>query len=153
MTEETKKCPYCGEEILAIAKKCKHCGRWLDGSNDKDDNERGDRSFLNWYFTDILFSHYADFHGRLARGRFWMCILLWYVAYGILFALDFAIFGGIPVLSTIFSLATFIPTLAMSVRRLHDVGKSGWWLFISLVPLIGSIWLIVLWASASSDDE
>ena len=82
-----------------------------------------------------------------------MCILLWYVAYGILFALDFAIFGGIPVLSTIFSLATFIPLLAMSVRRLHDVGKSGWWLFISLVPLIGSIWLIVLWASASSDDE
>ena len=138
MTEGTKKCPYCGEEILAIAKKCKHCGRWLDGSNDKDDNERGDRSFLNWYFTDILFSHYADFHGRLARG---------------LFALDFAIFGGIPVLSTIFSLATFIPLLAMSVRRLHDVGKSGWWLFISLVPLIGSIWLIVLWASASSDDE
>ena len=47
----------------------------------------------------------------------------------------------------IYALFMFIPGLAVAVRRLHDVGKSGWWYFIALVPLIGGIWLIVLFAT------
>jgi uncharacterized membrane protein YhaH (DUF805 family) len=51
------------------------------------------------------------------------------------------------VLYTVYALALFIPGLAVAVRRLHDVGKSGWWYFICLVPIIGSIWFIVLLAT------
>ncbi len=51
---------------------------------------------------------------------------------------------GIKWLASIYSLAVLVPSIAVSVRRLHDTGRSGWWLLIGLVPLIGSIWLIVL---------
>jgi uncharacterized membrane protein YhaH (DUF805 family) len=46
-------------------------------------------------------------------------------------------------ISSIYSLAVVLPALAVGVRRLHDIGKSGWWLFISLIPLVGSLWLLV----------
>jgi uncharacterized membrane protein YhaH (DUF805 family) len=49
----------------------------------------------------------------------------------------------------LYSLAAMIPGLAVSIRRLHDIGKSGWWLLIAFVPLIGGIWLIVLLATDS----
>ena len=51
---------------------------------------------------------------------------------------------GIKWLASIYSLAVLVPSIAVSVRRLHDTGRSGWWLLIGLVPLIGSLWLIVL---------
>ena len=50
----------------------------------------------------------------------------------------------------LYRLAVFVPGLAVGVRRLHDVGKSGWMLFIALIPMIGSIWLIVLMATDSN---
>jgi len=60
---------------------------------------------------------------------------------------------GIPIgygpLYGLYSLATLIPGLAVAVRRLHDVGKSGWMLFIVLIPLIGAIWLLVLMVTDS----
>ena len=51
---------------------------------------------------------------------------------------------GFTLLSGIYSLALIIPSIAVSIRRLHDIGKSGWWLFISLIPIAGPIWLLVL---------
>ena len=56
-------------------------------------------------------------------------------------------------LYTIYALAVFIPALAVAVRRLHDVGKSGWWFFIIFVPLVGSIWYIVLVVTDSQPGE
>ncbi len=50
---------------------------------------------------------------------------------------------GIPLLGFIFSIATIVPSLAVQVRRLHDIDKSGWWILISFIPIIGAIWLIV----------
>lgn len=146
MSEETRKCPYCGGEVLAIAKKCKHCGKWIPAE------ERGDRGFFDWYFIDVFFRHYADFSGRLARGRFWGAYILYYVIYGVLFGLEFALYG-IPVVSSLFAVATIIPGLAMQVRRLHDVGKSGWWIFINCVPFIGTIWYLVLLLTGSKEED
>ena len=57
--------------------------------------------------------------------------------------------GGVGILTLIYLLGMLVPTLAVTVRRLHDMGKSGWWYFITLVPLIGGIWLIVLLVSDS----
>jgi uncharacterized membrane protein YhaH (DUF805 family) len=54
---------------------------------------------------------------------------------------------------TIFSLATFLPGLAVAVRRLHDVGKSEWFLLIAFIPLVGFIWIIVLLCTASNLDD
>lgn len=48
------------------------------------------------------------------------------------------------ILSGLYSLAVFVPSLAVCVRRLHDIGKSGWWFLICLIPLIGVIWVLVL---------
>ena len=81
------------------------------------------------------FSTYADFSGRASRPESWWLDL----AYGVL-----AIVGGFihRYLYIIVVLAFLLPMVAAGVRRLHDVGKSGWWLFISLVPLVGGLVLL-----------
>lgn len=68
------------------------------------------------------------------------------IALIIVAVLDNAI-GTYPLLYAIYALAVFLPGLAVGVRRLHDTGKSGWWMFIALVPLVGGIWLLVLMAT------
>jgi len=95
------------------------------------------------------FSNYANFNGRAARSEFWYWqlfvtigglageLLDLVVSYGVL---DI---GGSP-LSILFWLATFIPNLAVMVRRLHDTDRGGWWLLLFFIPLIGPIVLIMM---------
>lgn len=99
------------------------------------------------YFIDVLKSKYAKFDGRARRAEFW-----YFVLYNALFSLgcsiiDGLLFGGTPILSTIYSLAVLVPGLALSVRRLHDINKSGWFLLIALIPIVGAIWLLVLYTT------
>jgi uncharacterized membrane protein YhaH (DUF805 family) len=90
---------------------------------------------MNWYLE--VLKKYAVFSGRARRKEFWMFVLINFIIGVVLsFISDY--------LSYAYSLAVFIPGLAVSVRRLHDIGKSGWWIFINLVPLIGWIWYILL---------
>ncbi len=107
---------------------------------------------MNWYLK-VLKEHYADFSGRARRQEYWMFVLFQFI-----FAIIAVILDSILGLSfsplipygwiyLIFILATLIPSLAIAVRRLHDVGKSGWFYFICLIPLIGSIWLLVLFCT------
>lgn len=94
------------------------------------------------YFTGC-FKKYADFSGRARRSEYWMFVLFNTLIGFVLFLLTLIT----PVLSflyALYGLAVLIPGLAVTVRRLHDVGKSGAWIFISLVPFIGGIWLLVL---------
>lgn len=96
------------------------------------------------YYLKVLKEHYADFNGRSRRKEFWMFIL-----FSFLFSLAAGIVDnllGITIISAIYGLAVLIPTIAAGIRRLHDTGKSGWWILIALIPLIGTIWLIVLLA-------
>lgn len=98
---------------------------------------------------------YADFQGRARRMEYWMFALGEIILFCVLTGLIAATGGyndeGPSALSTVFwaiygiaALALIIPGIAVSVRRLHDTNRSGWWIFISLVPLIGGIWYFVL---------
>ncbi len=110
------------------------------------------------YFIDVL-KKYAVFSGRARRKEFWM-YYLFYVIIGIaleiisfiLTAITAAINNSVltiivSILSAVvilaFSLGTLVPTIAVTIRRLHDSGKSGWWYLIALVPLVGAIVLLV----------
>ena len=84
-----------------------------------------------------FFNHYADFTGRARRQEFWF-MYLWTL-----------IFGLIPFVNIAWGLATFVPSLALSVRRLHDIGKSGVYLLFYLIPLAGPIIMIVFFATDS----
>ena len=95
---------------------------------------------MEWYLK-VLKEHYADFNGRARRKEFWMFALINFIITIIL-----ALIGNMIDfywLSTIYSLAVLVPSLAVTVRRLHDIGKSGWWWLIGFVPLVGFIVLIV----------
>ncbi len=102
------------------------------------------------HFIDA-FRHYADFKGRATRQQFWMFVLFYLIIAIVLNIVDALI--GLPLLSTIFSLAMLIPSWAYGARRLHDTGRSGWWQLIILVPVLGFILLIVFWAQASHGDN
>lgn len=95
------------------------------------------------------FEHYADFNGRARRKEYWGFVLFYCIFYFVayIFAAIIDSIIGIPIFTAIIGLASLgaiVPALAVLVRRLHDIGKSGWWYFISFVPLIGTIWLLVL---------
>ncbi|MEU8619448.1 DUF805 domain-containing protein [Streptomyces sp. NPDC048623] len=99
---------------------------------------------MNWYL-DVL-KKYAVFSGRARRQEFWMFTLFNLIAAIIVMAIDMAI-STYPLLYVIYFLAVFLPTLGVTVRRLHDTGRSGWWILIDLVPFVGFIILIVFLAS------
>ncbi len=103
---------------------------------------------MQWY-TDVL-KKYAVFSGRARRKEYWMFFLFNLVISVILSIVD-SVAGtngsGVGVISTIYSLAVLIPSLAVGVRRLHDTGRSGWWILIGLIPIIGTIVLIVFLAT------
>ena len=103
---------------------------------------------------------YLLFNGRASRKEFWAVMLfsvLISFALQLLYTLGFAISDNLGLLLAlpfvIFSLGMVIPQLAVSVRRLHDADKSGWWLLLGLIPIFGTIALIVLFSLASSEGD
>ena len=99
---------------------------------------------MNWYL-DVL-KKYATFSGRARRKEYWMFVLFNAIAYILLMVIDLATIGS-GVLPLVYELAVLIPSLAVGVRRLHDTDRSGWWLLIALIPLVGAIILLVFLAS------
>ena len=100
-----------------------------------------------------VFSNYANFHGCACHSEFWW-FQLFLLLGGIVAALldlfaNTNLLGGSP-LATLFWLATIIPDLAVTVRRLHDTDSSGWWILLGLIPLIGMVVLIVWWCQKGS---
>lgn len=102
---------------------------------------------MNWYL-DAFKNKYADFSGRARRTEYWMFILfhvliIFLLAFlsGALSELQLGSIGAI--LLVIYVLASFIPALAITVRRLHDTGKSGWFYLLTLIPYIGSFILLI----------
>ena len=105
---------------------------------------------MNWYLK--VLKQYADFNGRARRKEYWMFVLFNMIFAIVAATLDYVI-GSSGILFGLYVLALLIPGLAAGVRRLHDVGKSGWMMFITLIPLIGGIWLLVLMATDSNPGE
>ncbi len=111
---------------------------------------------MSWYIE--AFKKYAVFSGRSRRKEYWYFVLFNVIAAVVLSLIDmllgtFSSSSNIGLLSGIYSLAVIIPTLALSVRRLHDTDRSGWWILIGLVPLIGSIVLLVFYVMDSTPGQ
>ncbi len=99
---------------------------------------------MNWYLA--VLKNYAGFTGRARRTEYWMFFLINLVIVVVLDLLGMAV-RAIALLAGIYGLAVLIPSIAVGVRRLHDTGRSGWWLLIGLIPVVGTIILLVFMAT------
>ncbi len=89
--------------------------------------------------VSACFSKYATFIGRARRSEYWYFVLFQILVNVVANAVDHAM--GSHVVSVLVDLVLFLPWLAVAVRRLHDVDKSGWWLLVGFIPVIG--WLLL----------
>ena len=102
---------------------------------------------MSWYLKAL--KNYVGFNGRARRREYWFFTLFSFLMTIALSILDLIIFNlssetVLGMFTGAYALAVIIPTLAVTFRRLHDTGKSGWWLLINFVPMIGSLIFIVL---------
>ena len=112
-------------------------------------------------FLDALLRRYAEFSGRASKREFLgfalfelVLIITIIFLYGILYTINRNLAQTFDLLFTlVYIVGLFLPRLAVSIRRLHDTGRSGWWYLIILIPIIGSIWLIILWLQPSVNEE
>lgn len=105
---------------------------------------------MHWY-TDVI-RRYADFDGRSARPEFW-----WFALWNVGVTLAIYIVGrvvlganGGSLLADLYGLALLLPSLGVEIRRLHDTNRSGWWILIAFIPIVGAIVLIVFFAMAGT---
>ncbi|WP_058831172.1 DUF805 domain-containing protein [Paenibacillus polymyxa] len=94
---------------------------------------------MQWYLK--VLQNYVGFQGRARRTEYWMFVLFSVIACFIVGLID-GLLGLTPILTLIYSLAVLLPSLAVLARRLHDTGKSGWWILIALVPFGGIVLLV-----------
>jgi len=143
-------CKNCGSENLNSARFCKNCGSPTKNSG-QENYTNNPKTAWDYYLT--VLKKYAVFSGRASRREYWMFIL-----FNIVFLIVATIIDN--VLGTVivrgsyygwfyysYSLIVLVPSLAVTVRRLHDTGKSGGMCFIALIPLVGYIVLLVLMAT------
>jgi uncharacterized membrane protein YhaH (DUF805 family) len=95
------------------------------------------------------FSNYVNFSDRACRSEYWFWILFIIVAEIVTSIIDFAI--GLGVVTALFGLATVLPNIAVAIRRLHDLDRTGWWIFLGLIPLIGAIILLIWFCTRGTD--
>lgn len=128
-------CVNCGSKNLESANFCKKCGNEIKIYISNQDNKR---KKVNYYF-DVL-KKYAVFEGRSTRKEYWMFFLFNILIYFGLVLIEW-IFGisAESLLVNIYQLVIFLPTLAVGVRRMHDVNKNGWYL---LIPIYNYILLL-----------
>lgn len=103
-------------------------------------------------FTEAIqsgFDHYTKFDGRASRPAFW-----WWFLFTVLAGIAANIIGaivGTQVIGYLVSLALFLPTLSVSIRRLHDTGRSGWWYLLIFIPILGWIALLIFYLQEGDD--
>jgi len=155
-------CKKCGTKVEGVFDACWKCGISIDGIQHEKFSREVDaagqssvseaaiagraESTYSFSYIEVL-SKYVVFDGRAPRAEFWMFILI-----NIVIGLGLSLVDGMAgtvtesghgVLSCIFSFAVWLPSLAVTVRRLHDTGRSGVWLLICVVPFLGAILLLV----------
>jgi uncharacterized membrane protein YhaH (DUF805 family) len=103
---------------------------------------------MGWYIEAL--KKYAVFGGRSRRKEYWYFVLFSVIVSLVLSAIDallgtFSSSTNVGLLGGIYGLAIIVPSIAVSVRRLHDIDRTGWWILINLVPIVGSIVLLVFY--------
>lgn len=149
-------CHGCGKEIHETAITCPHCGAPQAKTSAVAVSSGDEVKPFDWYLR--VLKNYAQFGGRARRKEYWF-----YMLFGILISIGLGILDGITgmmsysagmgALGSLYALGTFIPSLAVTARRLHDTDRSAWWMLIVLLPLVGAIILIVFLASDSQATE
>lgn len=157
-------CKKCGELLDDSVKFCTACGeRQIEEAQDEPAyvlnpvHSRSDDCVHEGHVVGssesvgilealkLFFSRYADFKGRSRRSEYWWATL----GISIIGAVISEVLEDV---SWIWSLAILVPTLSLSVRRLHDIGRSGWWYLIHLVPLAGPI-IFFIWSCKDSTED
>lgn len=104
---------------------------------------------MDWFL--LALKQYATFSGRARRKEYWYFFLIYLLIFLGLSLLDSLL--GFGLLSTVFVLALLLPNLAVGVRRLHDTGRSGWWLLIGMIPLLGLVLIYFLLLDSEPGDN
>jgi len=145
-------CSACGNENPEDAQFCGGCGAALSVSPITSSTPQVIVDFPE--AVKLAFQRYIDFSGRSSRAEYWWFTLFIVLVDVIVTAVDTVVLGtdlwGIGLLSAVWQLATLIPSIAIGVRRLHDIDKSGWWILLWFVLVIGWIVLLV-WAIKRGD--
>lgn len=105
---------------------------------------------MAWYLK--VLKDYAVFTGRARRTEYWMFTLINFIICMVLFAIE-AVIGTLGIITMLYGLAVLIPGLAVSIRRLHDTDRSGWWLLVGFIPVVGGLILLVLMVLDSTPGE
>ncbi len=119
---------------------------------------------FNKYFVDTIKNSYAKFDGRASRSEFWYFTLFYFILSIILGSIDTyminPMLGGTTlesaqggILQFVVALGLLIPAIALTIRRLHDTGKSGWWLLVALIPIVGALVLLYFYVMDSQVGE
>jgi uncharacterized membrane protein YhaH (DUF805 family) len=128
-------CSTCGNSIEDGAQFCGGCGSLID--------MQGAGAVGLIEAIRLGFQNYSNFSGRASRSEYW-----WWTFFVVVvaFALNVlgAIVGPFGIVASLFGLGTLLPNLAVGARRLHDIDKSGWYLLLWLLPVIGWVWLLIL---------
>jgi uncharacterized membrane protein YhaH (DUF805 family) len=95
---------------------------------------------MEWYLG--VLKKYVVFEGRARRKEYWM-FFLFNIIISVVLAIIDGIIGTAGILGGLYALAVLLPGIAVTVRRLHDTGRTGWWVLVALIPLIGAIVLLV----------
>lgn len=101
---------------------------------------------MNWYLKCLRL--YFNFSGRARRKEYWMFTLFNFLISFVISLVETLLYGN-TIIMYIYSIALLLPGLAVCIRRLHDVGKSGWMYLICLIPVVGAIWLLILFCTDS----
>ena len=157
-------CRKCGELLSDNAKFCTNCGAKIEREESAaevtvvnpvhehyedcvHEGHVGNPKSISFpEAVKLFFTRYNDFQGRSRRSEYWWVYLFNAIAAAVIGAI-------LPDIAWIWSLVTLVPGIALGIRRMHDIGKSGWWLFISLVPLAGPIILLIYMCRDSGPDN
>lgn len=105
---------------------------------------------MEW-FTKVI-KQYADFSGRARRQEYWM-FYLFYIIFAIVIGVVEGIIGSPGIVGIIYTLALLIPSIAVGVRRLHDTGRSGWWMLLLFIPLVGALILLIFFVQEGEKED
>jgi uncharacterized membrane protein YhaH (DUF805 family) len=103
---------------------------------------------MNYYLSAL--TNYAQFSGRARRAEYWNFLLFNMIACIILMVFS-VVTKAFLIVIAVYYLGVFIPSLAVSVRRMHDLGKSGWYILVGIIPIVGGIWYLILVCSAGEE--